>query len=102
MPEQTVNGPISYNMAPYSGPWTKAEAGHLLRRTLFGPTNQQILTAETDGMATTVGSLLQIPVVAEPLTFLPGEGVTAFGNSWVNDVYWNSYKKRDYFSKPHF
>lgn len=87
MPDQIPNGPISYNMAPYAGTWTKIEAGHLLRRTLFGPTNQQILTAETDGMATTVTNLLQIPVVAEPLTFHPGEGVAAFGNSWVNDIY---------------
>ena len=87
MPDQNQNGPISYNMAPYAGAWTKAEAGHLLRRTLFGPTNQQILTAETDGMAATVTNLLQIPVVAEPVTFHPDEAITAFGSSWVNDVY---------------
>jgi uncharacterized protein (DUF1800 family) len=87
MPDQNQNGPISYNMAPYSGPWTKVEAGHLLRRTLFGPTNQQMLTAVTDGMATTVTNLLQIPAMAEPVAFHPDEAVTAFGNSWVNDVF---------------
>lgn len=87
MPDQNQNGPISYNMAPYSGPWTKAEAGHLLRRTLFGPTNQQILTAVSDGMATTVSNLLQVPAVSEPVTFHPDEAISAFGNSWVNDVY---------------
>ncbi len=87
MPDQNQNGPISYNMAPYSGPWTKVEAGHLLRRTMFGPTNQQMLTAVSDGMATTVANLLQIPVIDEPLAFLPQETITAFGNSWVNDVY---------------
>ena len=87
MPDQNQNGPISYNMAPYSGPWTKVEAGHLLRRTLFGPTNQQMLTAVTDGMATTVSNLLQIPAMAEPVAFHPDEAVTAFGNSWVNDVF---------------
>lgn len=87
MPDQNQNGPISYNMAPYSGPWTKVEAGHLLRRTLFGPTNQQMLTAVTDGMATTVANLLQIPAIGEPLAFHPDEAITTFGNSWVNDVY---------------
>ncbi|MFK7786367.1 MAG: DUF1800 family protein [Crocinitomicaceae bacterium] len=87
MPDQNQNGPISYNMAPYSGPWTKVEAGHLLRRTMFGPTNQQMLTAVSDGMATAVANLLQIPIIDEPLAFLPQETVTAFGNSWVNDVY---------------
>jgi len=87
MPDQNQNGPISYNMAPYSGPWTKVEAGHLLRRTMFGPTNQQMLTAVSDGMATTVANLLQIPAIDEPLAFHPDEGVTAFGNTWVTDVY---------------
>lgn len=87
MPEQNENGPISYNMAPYAGTWTKVEAGHLLRRTLFGPTNQQMLTAVSDGMATTVTNLLQIPVLAEPVAFHPDEAIAAFGNSWVNDVY---------------
>lgn len=87
MPDQNQNGPISYSMAPYSGPWTKAEAGHLLRRTLFGPTNQQILTAVSDGMAATVSNLLQIPAIAEPVAFHPDETITAFGNSWVTDIY---------------
>lgn len=87
MPDQNQNGPISYNMAPYSGPWTKVEAGHLLRRTLFGPKNQQMLTAVSDGMAATVSNLLQINAVAEPVAFHPDESITAFGNSWVNDVY---------------
>ncbi len=87
MPDQNQNGPINYSMAPYTGAWTKAEAGHLLRRTLFGPTNQQILTAVSDGMATTVSNLLQVPAMAPPLTFHPDEGVTAFGNTWINDVY---------------
>lgn len=87
MPDQNQNGPINYSMAPYTGAWTKAEAGHLLRRTLFGPTNQQILDAVSDGMATTVSNLLQVPAMAPPLTFHPDEGVTAFGNTWINDVY---------------
>lgn len=87
MPENQQNGPISYNMSPYSGAWTKAQAGHLLRRTLFGPTNQQILDAVVDGMATTVANLLQIPAIADPITYHPDEAITAFGNSWVNDVF---------------
>jgi len=79
--------PITYSLTPYTGPWTKAEAGHLLRRTMFGPTNQQILDAEANGMATTLSSLLQIPALTPPLTFHPDEGITAFGSTWVNDPY---------------
>ncbi len=87
MPQQNNNGPISYNMNPYAGPWTKVEAGHLLRRTMFGPTNQQMLDAVTNGMAATVTSLLQIPPVSEPVAYHPDETIAAFNTSWVNSVY---------------
>lgn len=86
MPE-LEDQPISYNMAPYAGPWTKQEAGHLLRRTMFGATNQQILDAVSNGMNATVTSLLQIPTIGEPVAFSPDEAITTFGNSWVNDPY---------------
>ena len=87
MPQQNNNGPISYNMNPYTGAWTKVEAGHLLRRTMFGPTNQQILDAVTNGMAATVTSLLQIPPISEPVAYHPDETIAAFNTSWVNSVY---------------
>lgn len=87
MPEQEEGLPISYNMAPYSGPWTKAEAGHLLRRTMFGPTNQQLLNTVANGMNATVTSLLQIPAIGDPLTYDADESITAFGDTWINDVY---------------
>ncbi|MFT6244441.1 MAG: hypothetical protein ACJA0U_000348 [Salibacteraceae bacterium] len=87
MPEnQPVSG-VSYSMTPYTGPWTKAEAGHLLRRTTFGPQNQEILDAVANGMAATVASLLQIPVLGDPLTFHPGESIVPQGNTWVTALY---------------
>ena len=87
MPEQDIEQPISYSLTPYTGAWTKAEAGHLLRRTMFGPTNQQILDAVTNGMAATVTSLLSIPAIGDPITYDSGEAITAFGNTWIDDVY---------------
>lgn len=87
MPQDEVVQPISYSMAPYAGAWTKVEAGHLLRRTMFGPTNQQILNAVTDGMTTTVSNLLQIPPISEPVAHDPQETIVPFGTSWVNSVY---------------
>ena len=86
MPIQDLE-PISYSLAPYTGPWTKAEASHLLRRTMFGPTNQQILTSVSNGMAATINALMQIPAVSPPLTYHPDEDITAFGSTWINDVY---------------
>ncbi len=87
MPDNDIEVEISYSMTPYTGPWTKAEAAHLLRRTMFGPTNQQILDAVADGMNTTVTNLLQIPAIGEPLTFHPDEIIAAQGATWINSVY---------------
>lgn len=87
MPEQENPGGVSYSLTPYSGSWTKAEAAHLLRRTMFGPTNQQILQAVTDGMNTTVSNLLQMPGFAPPVASHPDESIVAQGAVWVNSVY---------------
>lgn len=79
--------PISHSLTPYTGTWTKATAAHLLRRTMFGPTKQQIDAAVAAGMNATVTNLLQIPAIGEPLAYAPGETIAAFGTSWVNSVY---------------
>ena len=68
IPDQQIEEPLSLSMTPYVGAWTKAEAAHLLRRTMFGATNQQILDAVSNGMAATVTALLQIPAIADPIT----------------------------------
>ena len=54
IPEENVQEPISLSLTPYTGSWTKAEAAHLLRRTMFGPTFNQITQAVTNGMNATV------------------------------------------------
>lgn len=86
-PEESIETPVSLSMNPYSGAWTKVQASHLLKRTMFGPTNQQILNAVSAGMNATVNSLLSIPVIDQPITYDPDEGVAAYGTSWVNSVY---------------
>jgi uncharacterized protein (DUF1800 family) len=83
-----VSQPISYSMNPYTGSWTVAEAAHLLRRTMFGATYQQIQSAVSNGMDLTVSTLLTIPALpSEPLTYDPDEAVVSFGATWVNSVY---------------
>ncbi|MDB2656909.1 DUF1800 domain-containing protein [Crocinitomicaceae bacterium] len=87
MPENEPLPGVSLSLTPYSGPWTKVEAAHLLRRTTFGATNQEILDAVTNGMNATVTSLMQIPAIGEPLAYHPDETIVAQGQSWVNAVY---------------
>jgi len=87
IPDQYIEEPVSLSMTPYTGSWTKAEAAHLLRRTMFGATNQQILDAVTNGMNSTVTTLLQIPAVSDPLTYDPNDTISAYGTTWITDVY---------------
>ncbi len=87
MPDQGNPGAISYSMTPYTGSWTKAEAGHLLHRTMFGATNQQILDAVANGMDATVTALMQVPAIGDPLAFDSNETIVPFGSTWVNAVY---------------
>jgi uncharacterized protein (DUF1800 family) len=86
-PEENIETPVSLSMSPYAGPWTKSEAAHLLKRTMFGPTNQQMLDAAAAGMNSTVTALLQIPTIDQPLTNDPAETISAYGTTWVTSVY---------------
>lgn len=87
IPEEQVQEPVTYSLAPFSGTWTTAEAAHLLRRTMFGPTLQQIKDAVTNGLDATMTQLLTPPTFTQPLAFLPEETITPFGFSWVTSVY---------------
>lgn len=84
---QTVIMPSTFSMAAYTGPWTSAEASHLLRRTMFGPTYQQIQSAVANGLSATVNSLLTIPTIGDPLTISTNETVAAQGTTWINSAY---------------
>ncbi|MEC3907262.1 DUF1800 domain-containing protein [Tamlana sp. 2201CG12-4] len=79
---------MSYSLNPYSGSWTSAEAGHLLRRALYGPTYAQLQDAVTNGIDATVDDLLVLTLAPNPpLSYHPKENVAAFGTSWVTSVY---------------
>ena len=71
----------------YNGPWTSAEAAHLLRRATYGASFPQIQLAVNGGMHACVAQLLNITPINEPLAYDPGEQIVAFGQSWVNAVY---------------
>ena len=85
--ENEIEQPISLSVAPYTGAWTKDEAAHLLRRTLFGPTFQQIQDTVSLGMNDSVNQLLTTVVTNPPLTTSADEGIAPFGTTWVNSVY---------------
>ena len=54
---------------------------------MFGATNQQILDAVSNGMAATVTALLQIPAIADPITYDTNDTISTLGTTWINSVY---------------
>ncbi|MFM1894903.1 MAG: hypothetical protein RIQ90_2069 [Bacteroidota bacterium] len=75
------------SLIPFSGPWTRSEAAHLLRRTMFGPTHQQITAVTNMTMTDAVNQLLSIGTVNPPLAYDAGETVVAQGQTWVSSLY---------------
>ena len=49
--------PVNVGLEPFSGSWTKEQAAHLLRRTMYGPNFQQINQATDAGMEATLDLL---------------------------------------------
>jgi hypothetical protein len=86
-PDETIEVPISLSLAPYTGPWTKEEAAHLLRRTLFGPTLLKINNTVNNGMESSVNQLITIPNYSPPLCYDPVDTIASLGNTWVNSLY---------------
>ena len=74
-------------MTPYTGPWTSAEAAHLLRRCTFGATFQDIQSAVQNGLNATLATLFTPSVIDQPLAYDPAEQIVAQGQTWVNAVY---------------
>lgn len=83
--QRTAASVATTTLAPYAGPWTVREAGHLLRRTTFGPTMAQLHDAVADGLSATLGALFAPTPPPPPPVYYnynndPG---AANGETWV-------------------
>lgn len=58
--------PLTSGLTPYSGPWTRAEVLHLLRRTLFGPTKADVDYFLSQPMEHAVYEILHAPYTPPP------------------------------------
>lgn len=85
--ESTPIHPISYSLAPYTGAWTQKEAAHLLRRTVYGHTFDQINSTVSLGMNTAVDNLLSLTAITQPLGFDAQDILVPVGTTWVNKTY---------------
>ncbi len=80
--------PVS-GLAPYTGPWTRAQAAHLLRRTTFGPTKAMIDAAVQAGLNATLTQLLaDQPMPDPPVNHNnTNDPNVAIGETWINAPY---------------
>ncbi|MBK6621318.1 MAG: DUF1800 domain-containing protein [Saprospirales bacterium] len=83
---------------PYTGPWTFEQAAHLLRRTMYGPSYQQIKSAVDNGMYFTLGSLFEeLPLPAPPVNgYYTEDPNVPVGETWVEAVYTNVTEETSY------
>jgi uncharacterized protein (DUF1800 family) len=91
-PEYTRS--VTTTLAPYAGPWTRNEAAHLLKRTLFGARQADINYFLGRTVSTAVDELLTFTPVTPPLRdygLIDVEGVlyddlgVPRGQTWIND-----------------
>lgn len=77
--------PNPSSLSPYSGDWTWAEASHLLRRTMFGPTFEQITESVNQGLENTIFRLFS-PQEEAPLPinyYFENDPEVPIGETWV-------------------
>jgi uncharacterized protein (DUF1800 family) len=78
-------------LEPYSGEWSTINAGHLLKRTMFGPTRDEILSAAEGSFDSVLTQLL----TEQPTPPIPPDPIVT-GRDWTNgpysDISQNSYQ----------
>ena len=76
-------------LAPYTGPWGAAQAAHLLRRCLFGPTRAEITTAAGSNLTAVLNGLLAVPTAAPatPVNVSTVDTSVAIGATWTAQVF---------------
>ncbi len=72
-------------LTPYTGPWNFAQAAHLLRRTIYGPSRTRIEQAVSEGLEGSMETLFEIPEEIDPPIYYnyDEDPLAALGESWV-------------------
>lgn len=80
---------VTSGLEPYAGPWTYEHAAHLLRRTTYGPTYEQIKGVRDQGLNATISQLFQpLPLPAPPINYYFEEDPNVpVGSTWISAPY---------------
>lgn len=83
---------LNTGLEPFSGEWTFEQAAHLLRRTTFGPSLDQIKEALANGLDATIDQLFtDIDLPAPPLNYDEDQDPhVPIGQTWINAPYNNT------------
>ena len=81
-----VKAPMVNGFSPFSGNWTFEKARHLLNRTMFGVTKEDIVWSVNNGLEATVDRLLQDVADPDPPIYYQyqRDPNVALGETWVN------------------
>ena len=83
-----TSGITATTLAPYAGAWGAAQAAHLLRRCLLGPTWGEIQTAAGSTLAATLTQLLTpAPTPGLPLNVSTTDTTVPLGQPWVGQPF---------------
>ena len=75
-------------LVPYTGTWGYAQAGHLLRRSLFGPTRTEILVAAGSNLTAVLSTLLTPAATpALPLNVSATDTSVPIGQPWISQPF---------------
>lgn len=88
-PVNQLKSPVLSGLEKYTGDWTYTEAAHLLRRSIFGPTREQVLQAVDDGMDACIDQLLSEGTEPNPPLnyYFQNDPYVPVGETWVDAPY---------------
>ena len=76
-------------LTPYTGTWGYAQAAHLLRRCLFGPTRTEIMTAAGSNLTAVLNGLLAAPATPPdpPVNISTIDTSVPIGTTWIGQIF---------------
>ena len=78
----------SSTLAPYTGTWGHAQAAHLLRRSLFGPTRTEVLAAAGSNLTAVLNTLLTPAATPAPPVNVSAIDISVpIGQTWVAQAF---------------
>lgn len=85
----SINQAPTPGLSPYLGAWNYAQAAHLLRRSMFGPTHQDIKDAVESGLEATLDLLFEEQELPKPPVnpYFQEDPNVPIGETWVNAPY---------------